>query len=316
MSTFGFPPDVHDASPLTAPRLPSSLPAGPAEKPTGKPATGKPATGKPATGKPATGKPTTGSMTTNMADSAVNKKLPVFLDEHKDSDRPRVPGFNPADPVVVVPRPHAPLIAVATPSVPVVTAAPSPSIARQDTQESPIETEEEEEEEERKGDSPKEEESNHIYESIQDLNLDLDALIGGRESPAAPPQPLAPPPMQIGPEAAPLSPVYANVSSLKKVSLPQISVSGPALPPSPPPGPAPSPPGSSSGMISPASPLHPQDGWQVHTDQDSGKVFYFHPVSKQTTWCDPRGATPRRLQAWTDPEGAPHPPSPLLSPAF
>ncbi|XP_078100998.1 LOW QUALITY PROTEIN: rho GTPase-activating protein 27-like [Sander vitreus] len=296
MSTFGFPPDIHDASSLMAPRLPSSLPAGPAEKPT-------------------LGKPTTGSGTTNMADSAVNKKLSVFLDEHKDSDRPRVPGFNPADPVVSAPRPQRSSIAVATPSVPVVTAAPSPSTARRDTQESPIETEEEEEEEEeeREGDSLKEEESNHIYESIQDLNLDLDALIGGRESPAAPPQPPAPPPTQTGPEAAPLSPVYANVSSLKKASLPQISISGPVLPPSPPPGPAPSPPGSSSGMISPASPLRPQDGWQVHTDQDSGKVFYFHPVSKQTTWSNPRGPTPPPSADMDRSRGCS--PSPLVSPA-
>uniref|UniRef100_A0A8C9YHC4 Rho GTPase activating protein 27, like n=1 Tax=Sander lucioperca TaxID=283035 RepID=A0A8C9YHC4_SANLU len=243
MSTFGFPPDIHEASSLTAPRLPSSLPAGSAEKPT-------------------LGKTTTGSGTTNMADSAVNKKLSVFLDEHKDSDRPRVPGFNPADPVVSATRPHTPLI------------------------------------KEREGHSLKEEESNHIYESIQDLNLDLDALIGGRESPAAPTQPPAPPPTQTGPEAAPLSPVYANVSSLKKASLPQISVSGVVFPPSPPPGPAPSPPGSSSGMIRPASPLRPQDGWQGScvweqlVDEVSGRFYYYNPASGATSWDAPESPSP------------------------
>ncbi|KAE8277329.1 Rho GTPase-activating protein 15 ArhGAP15 Rho-type GTPase-activating protein 15 [Larimichthys crocea] len=67
----------------------------------------------------------------------------------------------------------------------------------------------------------------------------------------------------------PRSPIYANVSSLRKTSLPQISISGPALPLLPPPDHAPSVPDatpsssvSSSAMISPASPLSPQDGWQ------------------------------------------------------
>ncbi|XP_062293955.1 rho GTPase-activating protein 27-like isoform X2 [Scomber scombrus] len=44
-------------------------------------------------------------------------------------------------------------------------------------------------------------------------------------------------------------------------------------------------------MISPASPLSPDD-WQVHTDQDSGKPFYYHPVTRQTTWSDPRSPPP------------------------
>uniref|UniRef100_UPI003AAF6B68 rho GTPase-activating protein 15-like n=1 Tax=Centroberyx gerrardi TaxID=166262 RepID=UPI003AAF6B68 len=125
-------------------------------------------------------------------------------------------------------------------------------------------------------------------------------------------------------------PVYANVTSLKKPSVPQLSVSAPSFPcPSVPapshPDPAHSPPGhtpsssvSSSGLLSPASPLSPQGGWQVHTDRDSGKVFYYHPVTRQTTWSDPR-SPPTPLSGEMDQsrgrEGLLASPSPLLSPA-
>ncbi|XP_026206024.1 rho GTPase-activating protein 27 isoform X2 [Anabas testudineus] len=140
---------------------------------------------------------------------------------------------------------------------------------------------------------PKDEDSNHIYESIQDLNLDVEALTGARPGALSEPAP-APAPAQNHSSPGPNTAIYANVSSLKKSSVPQISISSPISPPPPPSEPAPTPPlhtpsstVSSSGMMSPTSPLSPQDGWQVHTDQDSGKVFYYHPGTKQSTWSDP-----------------------------
>lgn len=75
-----------------------------------------------------------------------------------------------------------------------------------ENQESPIEVEEEEkqsskEEEQKKEDSPKDEDSNHIYESIQDLNLDVEALTSGKSSPGG----------GLGPaEATPLTQVRRN----------------------------------------------------------------------------------------------------------
>ncbi|XP_050924551.1 rho GTPase-activating protein 27 isoform X2 [Lates calcarifer] len=274
MSTFGVPLDFHDLSHLVVPvpRHPSSPPTGPAET-------------------------MTTSCNTNMADD-LSKKQP-HLDDHRDSGKPRVPSFSPADPLSTS-RPQTQPIPVETPMVP-------PNNGLHDNQESPIEPDEEEEEEEEERevasaeDSLKEEDSNHIYESIQDLNLDLEALVGGRVSPGAPPEPApAPPSSQDHSSHAPNSPIYANVSSLKKAPLPHSSVSGSAPIPPPPSDPAPSLTdhtpssslSSSSDMISPASPLSPQDGWQVHTDQDSGKVFYYHPVTRQTTWSDPRGPPP------------------------
>ncbi|KAM9345722.1 rho GTPase-activating protein 27-like [Symphorus nematophorus] len=288
MSTFGVPLDFHDLSPLVtpAPRHPSNPPAGSTET-------------------------STTSGTTNMADDALSRK---HLDGHRDSGKHRVPSFSPADPLSTS-RPQTQPIPVETPVVPPqndLHSKSSPSTGRHDDQDSPIEPDDDEEEEEEpmsveesggggEDDSLKEEDSNHIYESIQDLNLDLEALVGGRVSPGAPPESApAPPPSKDHSSPNPTSPIYANVSTLKKTSPPQITVAGPALPSSPPPDHAPAIPdhtpsssvSSSSGMISPASPLSPQDGWQVHTDQDSGKPFYFHPVTKQTTWSDPRGPPP------------------------
>ncbi|XP_021168351.2 rho GTPase-activating protein 15 isoform X5 [Fundulus heteroclitus] len=93
---------------------------------------------------------------------------------------------------------------------------------------------------------------------------------------------------------SPSSPIYANVSSLKKTSPPQISIYSP-----PPADPDPSEPGqtllstsSSSSMMSPASPVSPQDEWQVHTDKESGRRFFYHPLTRQTTWSDHRGHSP------------------------
>ncbi|XP_056256528.1 rho GTPase-activating protein 27 isoform X2 [Seriola aureovittata] len=320
LSTFGVPLDFHDLSHqvVPAPRHPGNPPSGLIETGT--------------------------SRNTNMANGGLSQKqphLPGCLDDQMDSGKARVPSFSPADPLSTARLPTQP-IPVETPVVPVV--PPNNGIHNRssltagchDKQESPIEPEEEEDEEEEEEeeeeemsveesadedeDSTKEEESNHIYESIQDLNLDLEALVGGRVSPGEPPESVpapAPPPTQDHSSPGPNSPIYANVSSLKKTCLPQTSA---PIPP-PPSDPAPSVPDhtplssvSSSGMISPASPLSPQEEWQVHTDQDSGKVFYFHPVTRQTTWSDPRNP-PHMDQSKGREGGQLTSPSPLLSPA-
>ncbi|XP_031695960.1 rho GTPase-activating protein 27-like, partial [Anarrhichthys ocellatus] len=296
MSTFGVPLDFPDplASAAPAPRHPSNPPAGPAE---------------------------TG--TTNMADVPVSKKhLSGSPEVLRDSDKYRVPSFSPADPVSM-PRTQTEPIPVEMPMVPVV---PPHKHHHSSSEEEELEEEELEESSSSGQEDPVKEDSNHIYESIQDLNLDLEALVGGRGIPRVPSEPApAPPPLQDVGSLHLKSPIYANVSSVKKTNIPQISISGPALPSSPPPGPTPSVPGhspsssvSSSGMISPASPLSPQDDWQVHTDRDSGKRFYFHPVTRQTTWSDPRSPPPPPdgdLDQSRGGEGVQlTSPSPLLSP--
>ncbi|XP_034396396.1 rho GTPase-activating protein 27 isoform X3 [Cyclopterus lumpus] len=269
MSTFGVPLDFHDSSSLVTPasRHPSNPPVSPRE---------------------------TG--TTNMADDDVSKKHLSQDQVHMDLDKSRVPSFSPADPVSTLRSQTQPIL-VETPVVP---------MFHSDHQESPIEPKEELEEDSSGEEGPrKEEDSNHIYESIQDLNLDLEALVGGKGNPGAPSEPTPAPPL------------------LQKTNIPQISISGSALPSSPPPGPTPSIPGPSSSsstsrMMSPASPLRPQDRWQVHTDQDSGKEFYFHPVTRETTWSDPHGPPPPPygdLDQSRDSEGGQlTSPSPVLSP--
>ncbi|XP_076023650.1 rho GTPase-activating protein 27-like isoform X2 [Genypterus blacodes] len=302
MSTFGVPLDFNDLSPLVAPAQQRSS----AETTTSA---------------------TTG--TTASADGSLSRKQPsltgfqgkpLILDDQKDSGKPPVPSFSPADPLPM-PRAHSQPIPVETPLVPVIPStnnfhnSTSASLGHQEN-ESPIEPDEEEEEEElgESGSENKEkelqhrEDSNHIYESIQDLNLDLDVLVTGRGSSTVAPDPSsAPPPAEDVRLPAPDLPVYANVSNTKKPLLLQIS--DPSLPcPSAqdsvlsPSSLTPFSSVSSSGVLSPVS---LQDGWQVHADQDTGKVFYYHPVTGQSTWCDPRSpplqlspASSQSLHSW------------------
>ncbi|XP_041859318.1 rho GTPase-activating protein 27-like [Melanotaenia boesemani] len=271
MSTFGFPLDLQDkAAQVPSSRHSSNLPAGSAEAGS-----------------------TVSSRTANMAD--MRKQSP--LEDHRDSEKPRVPSFSPADPQSIS-RPQP--IPVEMPVVPPHNNLRNMSLS---PKEIPAKSENEEEEEmveedmsieesSEEEESQREEDSNHIYESIQDLNLDLDALVGGNQCPGPPPESApAPPPLPTTKENCSLGPnlpIYANIS-LKKS---QISVSG--LPCSPPSDSASSLSGHtlstspSSSMISSASPLSPQDGWQVHTDRNSGNFFYYHPATRQTTWSDPR----------------------------
>ncbi|KAK1875605.1 Rho GTPase-activating protein 27 [Dissostichus eleginoides] len=300
--------------------------------------------------------------TTNMADEAVSKKH--FLDESRD--KTRVPSFSPADPLAAQRNQNLPI--------------PVHQVEEEEEEEEAEEEEEEEVEEEEVKEEVKEEikeeekkevkeeDSHHIYESIQDLNLDLEALIGGRASPdPAPPSTqvthlsppstqvthlsppstqvthLSPPPKQVNtPESPPstqvthLSPPSTQVTHLSPplhtgntpepplhtgntpepplhtgntpesplhtgntpeppstqdplrsmLTLCAEEVSGPAIPPDH------TPLSTGSSPLSPASPISPQDDWQVHTDSDSGKQFYFHPPTRRTTWSSPHGPPP------------------------
>lgn len=177
MSTFGVPLEFQDMSPLVAPipRHPSEPPPVPVET-----------------------APSTG--TTITAEDPLSRHSGL-LDDQKDSGKPRVPSFSPADPVSSS-RPHTQPIPVETPVVPVVTphidppSGSSPPAGDHSNQDSPIEPEEEEVAEEEisveesisEEDSVKGEDSHHIYESIQDLNLDVEALVRGRLSPGEPPE--------------------------------------------------------------------------------------------------------------------------------
>ncbi|XP_062263499.1 rho GTPase-activating protein 27 isoform X3 [Platichthys flesus] len=303
MSTFGVPLDFHDLSQLVKTSNPVG---GPAE----------------------TGIATT-SRNTYITKGGLSKKqphLPGCLDDHKDSVKPRLPTFSPADPLSAS-RPQNQAIPVEMPVVPVVPIVPpnddiqstcSLSEICPDHQDSLMEPEEEEEEEMSVEESSKEEEdllkeqdSNHIYESIQDLNLDPEVLVRERVSPGPGPElAAAPAPTQDHSSLGHISPIYANIS-VKKTS----HDSDDFLIPPPPTEPAPFPTGhtpspssvSSSDIKSPASPISLQDEWQVHTDHDSGRRFYFHPVTRQTTWTDPHSPTA--------PPAALASPSPLLPPA-
>lgn len=149
MSTFGFPLDFLEPSPLMLPQHFS----------------GNPSTGA------------TQIRTANRSDD--NKKITEgVLKEHRD----------PGKPPDLISTSRTQPIPVETPVVPPyhdLHRTSSPATHHDEHQESPIEVEEEEEQsnKEEEEDSPKDEDSNHIYESIQDLNLDVEALTRAKASP-------------------------------------------------------------------------------------------------------------------------------------
>lgn len=190
MSTFGVPLDFHDLIPPVVPtqRHPSNIP-------------------------PSDIGTKASSKTTNMADGKKQPHLPGYLEDQKDSGKPRVPSFSPADPMSTPKAQNHP-IPVETPVVPphsnlhnkstLSTALPDKHEAppnREKEEEVVAEEEEEISTESGEEEEPlKEEDSNHIYESIQDLNLDVEALVREKVIPAAPPEPEpspAPPPIQV-----------------------------------------------------------------------------------------------------------------------
>ncbi|XP_059407609.1 rho GTPase-activating protein 27-like isoform X3 [Carassius carassius] len=183
-------------------------------------------------------------------------------------DKFRVPSFSPADPL------HKP-IPVKPVELPIIKNLNETKPHRKSPEpESPI-TPESESSSSEPLPSP---DSENIYESISDLNLDLSTMTD--QAPAGLPNPQtntscsAPP---IKTENDPATAVYANVTDLKKT--------------------VPRPSNSSSTCSSPGITLTPAPdstsppnsaGWQVHTDNSSGKEYYYHPGTGQSSWSVPR----------------------------
>lgn len=145
MSTFGVPLDFQEPSPLML-----------AQHFSGNPPMGG----------------VTETRTSNMVDNNI-ETTEVVLEDHRD----------PGKPADLLSATRTQPIPVETPVVPPyddLHKTPSPSIDRDENQESSIEMEEEEEQSSKEED---EEDSNHIYESIQDLHLDVEALTRGQVSP-------------------------------------------------------------------------------------------------------------------------------------
>ncbi|XP_064177818.1 rho GTPase-activating protein 27-like isoform X2 [Anguilla rostrata] len=129
--------------------------------------------------------------------------------------------------------------------------------------------------------------SENIYEMIpdtQDANSKASLAMDNVPAPAPPsvplpsmveaapvaptPAPRPPPTIQVECES-PTTAVYVNVAELRR----SIGQSSPLVSPSP----------------SPRTSCHlrPDEGWEVHTDQESGLEFYYHPDTGQTTWDNP-----------------------------
>ncbi|XP_057201976.1 rho GTPase-activating protein 27 isoform X2 [Triplophysa rosa] len=192
------------------------------------------------------------------------------------SDKFRVPSFSPADPLVAA-RP----IPVKPVELPIIKNLNEiRSHEKSPEPESPIEPESESSSSEPLL-SP---DSENIYESIGDLNLDELTLTDKAQSGSENPQTNTSsslPKIKVENEN-PNTAVYANVTDLKKIGArsPISSVStcsSPGLVLSPGPDSA-TPPSSAE--------------WQVHTDHDSGKDFFYHPTTGQSSWSDPRSPHP------------------------
>ncbi|XP_010873242.2 rho GTPase-activating protein 27 isoform X5 [Esox lucius] len=90
--------------------------------------------------------------------------------------------------------------------------------------------------------------------------------------------------------ANPNTAIYANVTELKRNTArpPPVLPLGAAL------------------LISP-------EGWQVHTDKDSGKEFFYHPTTGQTTWAKP--GSPLLSTSMELPKEVPAVPAPSQTPS-
>ncbi|CAI5676699.1 unnamed protein product [Oreochromis niloticus] len=275
MSTFGVPLDFQDV----APRLPGA-PAGPAEPGS-----------------------TANSRTANSTDGKKQPHPSGYVEDVRDVGKPRVPSFSPADPLSV-PRPHVQPIRVETPVIPphsnLHNMSSSPA-GRPDGHESPIEPDEEElaedeasveENGEEERDSVKGEDSHHIYESIQDLNLDLEALVGGRASPAAQAEPATP-------EAAPAPPPTQGHTEQDSRRQPGTNHMNDSRNPPPVPvrdldrskGKEGGQLTSTSPVISPAS-SQGSGGWEKVFDEVSGRPYYFNRSTRTTSWNLPEPSSP------------------------
>lgn len=161
MSTFGVPLDLHDPTSLTVLWNP---PPGPVET------------------------STSSSRTTNMAGDGL-KHLSGFPENVRDGPSRTQTQAIPVDPPVVPGPPEDPQETLIEPEM------------EEDEEGDEVveEKKEQQKQQEEVGEvgSVKDEESNHIYESIQDLNLDLDSLLPDRLSPGRSADPAAPPPTQV-----------------------------------------------------------------------------------------------------------------------
>ncbi|KAJ8404326.1 hypothetical protein AAFF_G00340990 [Aldrovandia affinis] len=149
-------------------------------------------------------------------------------------------------------------------------------------------------------DSDLSQDSENIYESISDIQ-GLRLQDSPVTDPARPlsqamsptpvpvptlaPRPPPPPPSQTKNDS-PSTAVYVNISELRK-SAPRSA------------------PTSSSSPDAPRPLSLDSEGWEVHTDQDSGQEYYYHPATGHTTWDNP-------LSPLMDPES---PLVPLSSPS-
>uniref|UniRef100_A0A8C2I8E3 Rho GTPase activating protein 27, like n=1 Tax=Cyprinus carpio TaxID=7962 RepID=A0A8C2I8E3_CYPCA len=209
----------------------------------------------------------------SVSDSSHQKKrmsqaANLLFGSRTETDKFRVPSFSPADPL------HKP-IPVKPVELPIIKDLNETKPHRKSPElESPIEPESESSSSEPLP-SP---DSENIYESISDLNLELSTLTD--KAPAELPNPQtntscsAP---TIKTENDPATAVYANITDLKKTvprpSNSSSTCSSPSITLSPAPDSAP-PPNSAE--------------WQVHTDHDSGKEYYYHTSTGQSSWSDPR----------------------------
>lgn len=189
MSTFGVLQDLPDLTHVgPSSRVHSNEPAGSAE------------TGG-----------TASSGTTNMADGKKQSHIHGLREDTQDSGKPRVPSFSPADPWTSS-RPLNQPIPV---EMPVVPPHSKTSEGRHDNKQQREEEEEEVAEEATPSESSEEEEEprgHHIYESIQDLNLDLEALSREKRGPSSAPE-------SVLPAAAPPSSQVRSVLSLETLQL-------------------------------------------------------------------------------------------------
>ncbi|XP_056609243.1 rho GTPase-activating protein 27 isoform X2 [Triplophysa dalaica] len=204
------------------------------------------------------------SLVTNLLSASLNATPETV------SDKFRVPSFSPADPLIAA-RP----IPVKPVELPIIK---SLNVEKSPEPESPIEPE---------SDSSSSEplqspDSENIYASIGDLNLDELTLKDNAQSGSENPNTSSSLPKIKVENENPNTAVYANVTDLKKIGArsPISSVStcsSPGLVLSPDPD-----------FVTPPSSAE----WQVHTDQESGKDFFYHPTSGQSSWSDPRSPLP------------------------
>ncbi|XP_063043763.1 rho GTPase-activating protein 27 isoform X2 [Engraulis encrasicolus] len=217
--------------------------------------------------------------------------LPVVPAIEDLSHKPRVPSFSPADPV------HRPIQGKPV-DLPIIKALGSEVPLREEESPEPVSPLEPDSESVSSTEPDRSPDSENIYESILDLNLNLDGSPVSETAPALIPAPALPesgsthhtclpvppavPPHGKPENENPTTAVYANVTDVKRAT-PRAPTTNNTT-------------SSASSASSPTSsstqrPLSGGEGWEVHTDKDSGKAFYYQPSTGQSKWEDPRSPT-------------------------